>query len=163
MTKTTSLVSRTTVLFTPSRVGWVDLVRWRPREKFAFDSNASREQWAAGEGRQNPWQCDDDDIDLFTAGDGPLKRKTVLQFFLVILWTFSPRSFCLCTISIADERPVLVKDHSMQSTPCILASCSIFPPSHCQLSSTACVYTLTRPCTVRSCWDTGRGRKFRSF
>jgi hypothetical protein len=62
-----------------------------------------------------PRQCDDDDIDLIMASDGPGRdcATTFLFFFLCCRHSFYYFLYLMYNFS-ADERPVLVKDHSMQ-------------------------------------------------
>lgn len=65
--------------------------------------------------RIGPRKCDDDDIDLFTLVMDPKGR---LYYNFLTVFSSSEHSFpffCGGVYNfIADERPVLVKDHSMQ-------------------------------------------------
>ena len=65
--------------------------------------------------RIGPRKCDDDDIDLFTLVMDPKGRLyyNFLIFFFLLLNILSLSSARMYNF-IADERPVLVKDHSMQ-------------------------------------------------
>jgi hypothetical protein len=63
------------------------------------------------EGRP-PRQCDDDEIDPITAGDGP--ESDCATTFLFFGCGHSFYLFPLMYNFSANERPVLVKDHSMQ-------------------------------------------------